>query len=110
MKFAKLDFDTMDKALELWGEPNMYGQAQEECGELIVALSHLRRGRRFAKSEVVGELADVLIVAEHLRRFLGCDTVDTVVREKLDRLQERVGLEVARRAAGHAPQGDTGGK
>ncbi len=100
--------ELFDRVRELWGRAGMFGQAQEECGELIVALSHLRRGRVGAEDEVILEVADVLIMATQLRQQMGTEDIDHAVKWKLRRLGDRVGREEIRRASGLPPRGDDG--
>lgn len=89
------------RALDTWGEDAQLAQACEELAELIVALSHLRRRRVGCVTEVVNELADVLIMVEQIRlilgrlgavdRFLtGDDEIEHAVQLKLARLEERL--------------------
>ncbi len=62
----------------------------EECGELIAALCHRKRGREGATEEIRDELADVIVVLEILREKYGPKTIDLqvqAVRAKLDRLR-----------------------
>lgn len=76
------------KALDKWGHGQI-NVAQEECAELIVALSHLRRGR-IAEFGVAEEVADVLIVAWQMRMMVGSKAVDDWVEEKVERLREKL--------------------
>ena len=71
-------------AVEKRGVMSQLLQAQEEAGELIVAISHLRRKRKSSKEEVVGEIADLKIMIEQLCVVFGHDVVDNMVNYKLD--------------------------
>lgn len=61
---------------------------QEELAEAIVAISHLRRGRRGAREEVVEELGDVLVLIDQLRTepFMAAE-IDQSVAHKCSRLR-----------------------
>ena len=79
---------TLNEALRRWGWGFHFDLLQEECGEAIVAVSHLRRGR--CRSDVVmGEAADVIISAIAISLH---DPVAFVkqLELKLIRLQERL--------------------
>lgn len=56
---------------------------QEELAEPIVAISHLRRGRRGAREEVVEELGDVLVLIDQLRTepFMAAEIDQSVARK-----------------------------
>ena len=75
------------RALDTYGADAQIGMAIEECGELIVALQHHRRGRA---ANVVTEIADVLIVAGQMRLLFGAEVVDAEVKGKLGRLEYRM--------------------
>lgn len=64
-------------------------QATEELAELIVALSHHRRGR-VVKSFVCSEIADVEIMCAQLREIFGSDAVDTEKAVKIARLAKEL--------------------
>lgn len=87
--FDEQDRDTFREAVETWGLHAQIDMAVEECGEVIVALQHLQR-ERADREDVIEELADLRIMFEQLRWYFGEDFVDPVVREKMDRLRERL--------------------
>ena len=77
------------KAIEKWGEPSQLLMVMEELAELIQAISHLLRGRNYAESEVIEELADVEVMCEQLRVIIDKnDKIDKIKEEKLARLAE----------------------
>lgn len=76
------------RARAVFGTDEQIRIAIEECGEFIVGLSHMQRGR--GDEEAVEECADSLIVAEQVRLILGADRVDAMVATKLARLEARV--------------------
>lgn len=61
----------------------------EECGELLNAISKLKRGRS-TKEEIITELADVHIMVEQMAFFFGWDEFKAEKDRKLERLQERL--------------------
>lgn len=88
--FDDEDRDTFDAAVGQWGIDAQADMAEEECAELIVASKHWARGRDGAVDEMLEELADVRIMYEQLAQFLGRERVEQRVREKMDRLRERL--------------------
>lgn len=82
-----IDQEILKQAIETWGVPSQVNLAQEECAELIVALSHKWRGR---ESDVIGEIADVQILLDELKLIFGQEAVETVIKQKMDRLKRRI--------------------
>jgi hypothetical protein len=60
-------------ALEAFGVDAQLAQAQEELAELIVVISHLRRGRIGHPMGLRDEIADVEIMLEQLRYLVDDD-------------------------------------
>ena len=82
-----------EDAVKKWGLDAQLLQVQEEAAELIVAISHFRRGRRHSKKEVLEELADMEIMLAQMRAALGDDAINLVIQAKIDRLCDRMGIE-----------------
>lgn len=82
----------MLQALDVWGCNAQMMQTMEECAELTVALSHLKRFRTpEARRKVIEELADVQIMCEQMKIEFDChQEVAAKVVEKLARLQRRL--------------------
>jgi NTP pyrophosphatase (non-canonical NTP hydrolase) len=76
-------------ALTTWGEQAQLGLLQEECAELIAAVSRFHRGRCDGR-EVANEVADVLIMCEQMKLIVGSELVDEAIRRKLVRLKQRL--------------------
>lgn len=87
--FDEDDEDTFREAIETWGIVAQADMAIEECGELIVELSHWKRGRD-NREEVIEELVDIRIMSEQLRWYLGPDFVDPEIEPAMDQLRERL--------------------
>ena len=93
---AILDFVNRDNVrrvscltlLDHYGLPEQMRQTIEECGELIVALRHFDRGKA-TQDDVIGEIADVIIMCEQLRFAFGQDKIDEMIDSKLSRQMER---------------------
>ncbi|WP_300157096.1 hypothetical protein [Solidesulfovibrio sp.] len=75
------------RALDTWGAEAQIDQCIEECAELTVELQHRKRGR---PEHVAEEIADAIIVLHQMRLLIGVEAVDTMVCEKLARLEKRL--------------------
>ncbi|MBO7473133.1 MAG: hypothetical protein J6U00_03890 [Ruminococcus sp.] len=69
----------------------------EECAEAIQAVCKVERAANSSLevyadkiSDLIGEVADVLIMAQQMRLYLGKDKVDAEIQRKLDRQIERI--------------------
>ena len=80
------------KAVDYFGVSSQVKQAIEECAELIVALSHIRR-RKETVFGVCGEIADVEIMCGQLREMVTPEIVDKIKNKKLQRLALFIGEE-----------------
>jgi biotin synthase-like enzyme len=96
-----------ERALTAWGVYAQAEQAQEEAAELIVALSHWKRGgkRREVKA-VIEEIAGVEIMLEQLRLVAGFD--EEAIQQAKDRKRARLeqhldAWEAVERVALHSP-------
>jgi NTP pyrophosphatase (non-canonical NTP hydrolase) len=65
----------LTKMRSFFGDEKNLDQMIEECGELIVAIQHYKRGR-ISPDEVAIEIADVIMMADQLRMIIGPDLVD----------------------------------
>jgi len=65
-----LDKRIYEQAVDLWGVNSQIDMVIEEMGELIVALSHYRRGRA-DKGKVAEEIADVQFMLEEMAYIFG---------------------------------------
>ena len=95
MSDNNLDSNKVTKqAVKFFGDSLQLMIAQEECGELIAAISQYVRGRKdvYALAE---EVADVEIMCMQLRHMIGSDIVDIEKNKKLTRLAERLGMHKA---------------
>ncbi|APG26354.1 MAG: MazG nucleotide pyrophosphohydrolase domain-containing protein [Syntrophotalea acetylenica] len=78
--------DIFDATLQKWGIEAQYDQAIEECAELIAALKHFKRGK-VTESEIIDELADVILMTQQLVFMLGEDRVDSAITRKVEKLR-----------------------
>lgn len=72
----------------------------EECAEAIKAVCKVERAADSSAevyaekmSDLIGEVADVLIMAQQMRLYLGAEKVDAEMQRKLDRQIERMEKE-----------------
>jgi NTP pyrophosphatase (non-canonical NTP hydrolase) len=73
----------------LFGRNDRFAIAQEECAELITAISHFKRERVDLLS-LMEEVADVLVVVRSLQLLLGAHAVDAIIDKKLMRLDKKI--------------------
>lgn len=73
----------------------------EECAEAIKAVCKVERAADSSAEvyaekmiDLISEVADVLIMAEQMRLYLGKDKVDAEIQRKLDRQLQRIRAEV----------------
>ena len=74
------------KARSLAGDEAQLALAQEECGELVAAVSQFRRGR-IVKESLIEEVGDVLLTAVHAAMILGVEDVNLSMAKKVSRLK-----------------------
>lgn len=79
------------EAVDTYGIKNQAKILQEECSELIVAVSHYDRGREKAFDNLVEELADVQIMIWQMAYGLGAEAyLSDYINKKAQRLKERL--------------------
>lgn len=76
-------------AIESRGFGAQHLQLTEECGELLAALNHYRRGRGSTK-EVITELADVSVMVEQMAHKFGYEKFIKERNRKILRLKSRL--------------------
>lgn len=84
--------DLFKKALKTWGQEAQLRMAQEECAELIHAISKfLRKGTKTAHLiNLIDEIADVKIMISQLEIIVGQASLEYCVEKKLQRLRKRL--------------------
>lgn len=72
----------------------------EECAEAIQAVCKVERAADSSPevhaekiADLIGEVADVLIMARQMRLYLGSERVDMEIQRKIDRQIERIRAE-----------------
>lgn len=86
--------EAFKKFIELYGQKAQLEVTQEECAELIQAISKYFRGKEGAREKIIGELADVKIMVEQLIYMFNCDPeVEDLINFKIDRQMRRYNLE-----------------
>ena len=84
------------KAIETYGEREQSAVAMEECGELIRAVNKMHRDPSVNHhNELIGEIADVLIMIEQLKIIydLSPADIERMRALKITRLVKRLGME-----------------
>lgn len=78
------DIEIITAAINTFGEKAQEGVAQEECAELIQAISKKHRG---LKNNIAEEIADVEIMIEQLKIINKCSAdVEKIKKQKIERL------------------------
>jgi NTP pyrophosphatase (non-canonical NTP hydrolase) len=77
------------QAAEKWGVDSQLDVVIEELSELTQEICKYRRGR-ITFPELAGELADVEVMVEFMRWFVGDVLVDEFKFGKLERLRRRI--------------------
>lgn len=77
------------KALSVYGLEAQMEMVHEECAELINALCKLKRNR-CDWSDVITEIADVMIMCEQMAFYFGKERVIAEKKRKLQRLKEKL--------------------
>ena len=86
------DLSVFTAAIQKYGERAQEGIAQEECAELIQAISKKHRGK---PHNIPEEIADVEIMLEQLKIINCCHYEVRKIREqKIEHLYERLFCEV----------------
>ena len=79
-----------DECVEFWGPERQLRMLQEECGELVVAISHFLRERPGGLENLTEELADVKLMGDQITSYIGKDRVMEVLDRKSDRVAGRL--------------------
>jgi len=84
--------EILEAAIDHFGVDNQIGIAMEECAELIQALSKYRRYGESAIHQVIGEMADVQIMLDQLKKIFDKHPHDLESAElgKLYRLKQLI--------------------
>jgi len=76
--------------LEIWGLEAQARMVQEECAELILAVSHFLRGREDSELNVIEELADVYLMISQFIYHFGEESVMNIVDFKSNRVKDKL--------------------
>ncbi len=95
--FKDFENEFLLKVIKSFGPNSQLSMLQEECAELIVSISHYKRGRCGPKT-VIDEIADVLILIQQINLYLTKvsnseeDLREAIIR-KTNRLRERLDIQ-----------------
>lgn len=81
--------------MKFYGYENQREIFVEECAEAIQAVQKCKRNNTSvdAFTNLVEEVADVLVTAQQMRLYLGSEMVDRIIKRKLDRQLKRMETE-----------------
>ena len=91
--------DNLDRfarqAVGHYGNARQIDKAIEECDELSEALTQYQAASGLVDRDaygrhVIGEIADVIIMAQQMRLVFGAQAVDAMIDEKIDRQRKRM--------------------
>jgi NTP pyrophosphatase (non-canonical NTP hydrolase) len=84
-------FSKLKRIFEFYGLRNQLVKTNEECGELIVAVSKLQQKCSEKNiANVKEEIADVVIMSFQLALDLGIDDISSIIEKKIERTIERM--------------------
>lgn len=88
----RINMNIYDRAIEKFGKESQMNMVQEECAELIQAVSKVRRfANNEAMKNLVEEIADVKIMLEQLERIFDIRfQVDEAISIKLMLLEDLI--------------------
>ena len=90
MKDKKELQELYKECMEYWGFEKQARMAQEECAELIIAISHILRSRPDGMGGVIEECADVYLMLNQMIAYVGEEAVMKVVDFKSDRVKNKL--------------------
>lgn len=111
----KSDRAVLKAAIDKYGQYNQLAQTQEECAELIQAISKLNRAGRTdhpgratkaALIHLMEETADVQIMLDQIRIMLPSRAYDTIRTQKIARLEKRINQKRSSRKKAEAASDD----
>ncbi len=70
--------------MDFWGERRQLRMLQEECSELILAVSHYIRERPNSIDNVIEEIGDVQLMINQFKEYFGEDKINEVIDYKSD--------------------------
>lgn len=77
------------RVIDVYGIDAQKWMLVEECGELLNAISKLKRNRS-TKEDIITELADAHIMIEQMAFFFGWDEFQEEKKKKLQKLRMRL--------------------
>lgn len=86
-----LNEEVFEAAIKKYGHEVQIGMAQEEMGELLVAINHLKRNR-IEFSAFMEEVVDVHIMMSQLR-YMDPKLFDNLYEVKVARVRKRLGID-----------------
>ena len=85
----------LNEIMAHYGFENQVEVFVEECSEAIQAVQKMKRAKESKEyaeccENFIEEIADVLITAEQMKRFIGEIAVDLVIENKINRQLQRI--------------------
>lgn len=91
----------LNEIMAHYGFENQVEVFVEECSEAIQAVQKMKRAKESKEyaeccENFIEEVADVLITAEQMKRFIGEIAVDLVIENKINRQLQRIREEAVK--------------
>jgi len=81
-----------EDCMEFWGFEKQARMVQEECAELIIATSHVLRGRENSVKDMIEEIADVYLMLNQMIVYFGEKPIMDVVDFKSNRVRDKLNM------------------
>jgi len=79
-----------EDCMDFWGLEKQLRAVQEECAELILAVSHYLRSRKTGHENLIEELADVRLITDQIIHHFGKHEIECVIDVKSDMVKEKL--------------------
>jgi NTP pyrophosphatase (non-canonical NTP hydrolase) len=76
--------------MKFWGLEKQLRMTQEECSELVLAISHFIRGREGGLENLIEELADAQLMINQITYYVGKDKVRAVMDIKSNYVKRKL--------------------
>jgi len=76
--------------MKFWGLERQLRMTQEECAELIVAISHALRRRKGSVEHLIEELADAQLMIDQIIYEIGKHKIDEIRYKKANHIKNKL--------------------
>ena len=79
-----------DDCMKFWGLEKQLRMVQEECAELILAVSYYLRDRKGGHENLIEELADVRLITDQIIHHFGEHEIKCIIDVKSDIVKNKL--------------------